>query len=239
MSILVPAVPQLRIAEIFSSIQGEGLRIGIPSVFVRVSGCNLRCVWCDTPYASWNPEGPILELSEIKSQIEAFGIQDVVITGGEPMLFDAIEPLISHLATQNHFITVETAGTIFRPNLPIGLMSISPKLKNSIPYEDSNWASRHEKIRSNLEPLRQLVANYNHQLKFVVRPENPNEVQEIEEILLAIGTVAKDQIFLMPEGRDSETLHRRGRELIPICVEKGWRLAPRYQIDLFGDTKGT
>ncbi|WP_436440803.1 radical SAM protein, partial [Enterococcus faecium] len=81
-------MPTLRISEIFASVQGEGIWVGIPSVFVRVSGCNLRCVWCDTPYASWNPEGPILELEDILTQIETYKIDHVVLTGGEPMLFD-------------------------------------------------------------------------------------------------------------------------------------------------------
>ena len=230
--------PSLRIAEIFASIQGEGLRIGVPSTFIRVSGCNLRCTWCDTPYASWHPEGNHMNLDNIMEETEKWGHHDVVITGGEPMLFDAIELLCHRLAENGHVITIETAGTIFRPNLPIELMSISPKLKNSTP-NDTEWGSRHEAIRSNLQPLAQLIANYSVQLKFVVVPENTSEVNEIESILAKVGSVAHDRIFLMPEGRDRETLRERGAALVPLCLSKGWRLAPRYQIDLFGDTRGT
>ena len=79
---------RLRLSELFTSVQGEGGLVGVPSVFVRLSGCNLRCVWCDTPYASWNPEGPTLDADEIADQALATGIRHAVITGGEPMLFD-------------------------------------------------------------------------------------------------------------------------------------------------------
>jgi hypothetical protein len=75
------------IAEIFHSVQGEGELTGVPSVFVRTSGCNLRCAWCDTPYASWQPEGKQRSLPEILREIEAHPTtRHVVLTGGEPMI---------------------------------------------------------------------------------------------------------------------------------------------------------
>src|SRR5450755_3137461 len=111
----------MRLAEVFYSIQGEGKLMGIPSVFVRVSGCNLRCVWCDTPYASWRPEGPFRTIAEIVGDVDRAGIDHVVLTGGEPMLFDPIEELALRLKANGHTITIETAGTIFR-KLPCDLM---------------------------------------------------------------------------------------------------------------------
>jgi len=229
---------KLRIAEIFKSIQGEGGRIGTPSLFIRVSGCNLRCGWCDTPYASWNPEGPTMSLEEILKQVDASQIQDIVLTGGEPMLFDAIEDLIVQLKLRNHFVTVETAGTVYR-EMSANLMSISPKLKNSVPTNEPIWATKHEKLRSNLEPLKKLIKRYDFQLKFVVIPENEGEIQEIKDILNSLGRIKPDQVYLMPEGRDPSVLLKRAKQLVPICLETGWRIAPRYQIDLFGDTRGT
>src|SRR5947207_6356342 len=113
----------MRIAEIFYSIQGEGKLTGVPSVFVRVSGCNLRCVWCDTPYASWNPEGPVRPIGDIAAEALDAKAKHVVLTGGEPMLFDAIVPLAQLLKRAGHSITVETAGTVYR-KLPCDLMSI-------------------------------------------------------------------------------------------------------------------
>src|SRR5438477_10105679 len=74
------------ISEIFHSLQGEGELTGVPSVFVRTSGCNLRCNWCDTPYASWNPEGEILSVEQVLTEIARYPARHVVLTGGEPMI---------------------------------------------------------------------------------------------------------------------------------------------------------
>ncbi len=232
------ADPKLRIAEIFASIQGEGIWAGIPSVFVRVSGCNLRCVWCDTPYASWSPEGPVLPLGDILGQVEGYGIRHVVLTGGEPMLFDPIEDLTSELKAKGHTITIETAGTVFR-ELPCDLMSISPKLANSTPPESSGWAGRHDEIRLDREPLRQLIGHYDCQLKFVVNPEGGDDIFEIEALLSELPSVPAERILLMPEGTDSETLHRRQKALVEPCMRRGWRLSPRLHVDLFGNKRGT
>src|ERR1700761_495351 len=102
----------MKISELFHSIQGEGKLVGVPSVFVRASGCNLRCTWCDTPYASWNPEGTDLPVEQIASQVEAFRSKHVVITGGEPMIMPDIAELCSSLKSAGHHITIETAATV-------------------------------------------------------------------------------------------------------------------------------
>ncbi|MHB8637396.1 MAG: 7-carboxy-7-deazaguanine synthase QueE [Fimbriimonadaceae bacterium] len=228
----------LRIAEIFSSVQGEGGWLGVPSTFVRVSGCNMRCVWCDTPYASWDPEGPTMSLEAIVAAVAALPCRHVVLTGGEPMLFEAIEPLVTRLKRDGYTITVETAGTVFR-EAPVDLMSISPKLANSAPPEASGWRRRHEVTRTDRAALRKLVERYDCQLKFVVQPENPGEIDEIDEILAQLPPVDPSRVFLMAEGVDSATLLTRQRALVPICIARAWRLAPRLHIDLFGNTKGT
>lgn len=239
---MVPtSVPQLvgklRIAEIFSSVQGEGAWVGTPSTFVRLSGCNLRCRWCDTPYASWNPEGPVLELDAVLEQIDAHEQKHVVLTGGEPLLFEAVVPLAQELHRRGHVITVETAGTVYR-DLPCDLMSISPKLSGSTPDEASGWRERHDQTRIDIDVLNRLIARYPHQLKFVVNPEGPDDLPEILDLLSRLE-LRETTVMLMAEGRDAETLHRRERLLVPICMKHGFRLTPRYQIDLFGDTRGT
>ncbi len=234
---MIPPDSKLRIAEIFASIQGEGIWVGIPSTFVRVSGCNLRCIWCDTPYASWHPEGPVLSIEEILGQVAAFALDHVVITGGEPMLFDATEDLARACHEQGRTITIETAGTVFR-RIACDLMSISPKLANSTP-DDENWRERHETTRLDRTPIQQLIDNYPYQLKFVVNPEEGDDISEIEELLSHLSGVEPSRVLLMAEGTDSETLYRRARMLVEPCLRRNWRLTPRLHVDLFGNTKGT
>src|SRR5918994_6140404 len=105
----------MRISEVFYSIQGEGRLSGVPSVFIRTSGCNLRCIWCDTPYTSWNPDGKEMTLEEIFQSIESYSLSHVVITGGEPFLAHQIEELSAKLKKAGAHVTIETAAIIFKP----------------------------------------------------------------------------------------------------------------------------
>src|ERR1700722_8035561 len=75
-------ISPLNIAEIFYSVQGEGMLVGVPSVFIRLSGCNLRCTWCDTPYASWEPEGDEMFLGTVLADVRGRWSTHVVVTGG-------------------------------------------------------------------------------------------------------------------------------------------------------------
>lgn len=233
---------RLRISEIFASIQGEGIWTGVPSVFIRVSGCNLRCIWCDTPYASWTPEGPHLTLDEILEktrELAGASIRHIVLTGGEPMLFEPVVTLCEELKAQGFTITIETAGTIFR-SLPCDLMSISPKLANSDPPAGSEGvATLHATRRADLSGFISLTESYDCQLKFVVNPEE-NLADQLTEIS-AIVAQAKGThpVLLMPEGTDVNVLRRREALLVPVCMERGWRLAARRHIEWFGNTRGT
>lgn len=235
----------LRISETFTSIQGEGKFIGVPSVFIRTSGCNLRCVWCDTPYASWNPEGDHLSLEELHQIVRDSGVNHVVLTGGEPMLFDLLADFANELFALGHHVTIETAGTIYR-SIPGAFFSISPKLANSAPPVDTpnGWHDRHESTRLQPDVFAQLITNHDYQFKFVVCPENEQEIAEIQSVLCEVEAISGKQIpakniYLMPEGRDAKILAKRMKALVPLCVKTGYRIAPRLQIDLFGDTKGT
>src|ERR1700751_4613518 len=163
-----PVLPWRRamlVSEIFFSIQGEGALIGVPSVFVRTSGCNLRCSWCDTPYTSWKPEGAELTLDQIMDEVRAHPARHVVVTGGEPMIAPEIIPLTERLNRLGLHVTIETAGTVFQP-VACDLMSISPKLSNSTPT--GNFAAQHERLRMRPEVLTDLMSRYDYQLKFVV-----------------------------------------------------------------------
>ncbi len=235
----------LRIAEVFTSVQGEGKLAGVPSYFIRVSGCNLRCGWCDTPYASWSPEGEARPVDELAAAAARSGVRHIVVTGGEPMLFPAVEALAAALRAAGLHITIETAGTIAR-SLPCDLMSISPKLSSSTPGTPSQpdardpggaWRQRHEERRINLAALQRLIDEFpERQLKFVVT--GPADLAEIESLLARLTGWRKDDVLLMPEGvRPPEPGFRAW--LAEECVRRGYRYCNRLHIELFGNTRGT
>src|SRR3954471_6129991 len=172
----------MRIAEIYRSVQGEGLLTGAPSVFVRASGCNLRCWFCDTPFASWRPEGRDMSTDEIVAQVEEWETQHVVVTGGEPMLFAELIPLCQRLRAAERHVTVETAGTLYLP-VVCDLMSISPKFASSAPSAKSqpHWHRRHERERHRPLVIRQLIDGYEYQIKFVI--DSVADLEIVEQYL--------------------------------------------------------
>ncbi len=224
---------RLKISEIFYSIQGEGTLLGVPSVFVRTSGCNLRCTWCDTPYTSWQPEGEERTVSSIVDEVNGYGASHVVITGGEPMIAPQMEELTERL-TQH--VTIETAGTV-DAHVRCDLMSISPKLANSTPHTRDNgrWADQHERLRYQPEILRRLIQLYPYQLKFVIA--DPSDLQQVNAIVSDIGA-SRGRVLLMAEGVDAATLAERGRWLADIARQEGFRITPRMHIDLWGNRRG-
>ena len=226
----------MKIAEIFYSLQGEGMLLGVPSVFVRTSGCNLRCTWCDTPYTSWQPEGKEMGTDEIAHAIEQFGCSHAVITGGEPMIAPAIAELTQRLRRRGLHITIETAGTVYAP-VVCDLMSISPKLSNSTPHhrEGGRWAAQHERLRYQPEVLRRLMREFTYQLKFVVA--SPSDIEEISIIQKDLDAPPAN-IILMPEGTREEVLRERGLWLAEVSKQTGYRFSPRLHIDLWGDKRG-
>ena len=229
----------MRIAEIFHSIQGEGLLAGVPSIFIRTSGCNLRCHWCDTPYASWKPEGAEMSIEEVLKKLTEWNCDHVVLTGGEPMIAPDLPELTTVLKKQNKHITIETAGTILPNGIPCDLASISPKLFNSTPSpeRDPAWAKKHEATRLKPEVISEWIRKYPFQLKFVVSSEL--DLAEIKHLLSLLPPVPLHQILLMPEGIDIKTLATRSPWLVDICKREGFRFCPRLHIELFGHTRGT
>ena len=219
----------MRIAEIFYSVQGEGTLVGVPSVFVRTSGCNLRCAWCDTPYTSWQPEGEERTIQSIVDEAISFGTRHVVVTGGEPMIAPEIGELTRLL--KGH-LTIETAGTV-DADVRCDLMSISPKLANSTP--EGRFAAQHERLRRQPEVLRSLLSRFPYQLKFVV--VNAGDLDEIHLLVKETGADPA-HVVLMPEGIDAAVLAERGRWLVEICKREGFRYSPRLHVDLWGARRG-
>jgi 7-carboxy-7-deazaguanine synthase len=223
----------LRIAETFYSLQGEGSLVGVPSMFIRLTGCNLRCVWCDTPYTSWKPEGIEMPLDDILAEVRGCRARHVVVTGGEPMLAPEIVPLTARLRELGLHITIETAGTLFEP-VACDLMSISPKLANSIP--EGPFAAGHDRLRLNFEVLTRLTTSYDYQLKFVISsPADIDEARHIAESLNAPPT----SVVLMPEGTVPAELASRAQWIAEACKREGYRYSPRLHVDLWGSRRGT
>ncbi len=228
------------ISEIYRSRQGEGLLTGTPSVFVRTSGCNLRCSFCDTPYASWEPTGNQRSVQQIVQRILgiAEGAQHVVITGGEPMLPREIDELCLQIHSSQFHITIETAGTIFR-ELPCDLMSVSPKFSNSDPETSraGEWRERHQSARYRPNVVKQLVQKYDFQLKFVM--DQPADIDEVLAYLEQLGAIDPSRVLLMPQGVDLVELEKRAQWLEPFCNVNGFTFCPRMHIQWFGNRRGT
>ncbi|MFQ5851150.1 MAG: 7-carboxy-7-deazaguanine synthase QueE [Candidatus Binatia bacterium] len=228
----------MRVAEIFYSIQGEGMLVGTPSVFVRTSGCNLRCAWCDTPYTSWEAKGRQWRLREILAELRKHPTSCVVVTGGEPLLAGEIEELTARLKREGYHITIETAATIFKP-VVCDLISMSPKLSNSTPRrrEGGRFARMHEDHRLNLGVVQRFMDQYDYQLKFVV--QRKKDFAEIQGILGSLTNVEPARVVIMAQGRTKKELRDRAPWIVEMCKARGFRYTPRLQIDLYGKRRGT
>jgi 7-carboxy-7-deazaguanine synthase len=229
------------ISEIFYSIQGEGELTGVPSVFVRTSGCNLRCAWCDTPYASWNPEGEQRSVEKIVAEVQRHAnARHVVLTGGEPMIAKEIRELAGELKKNGRHITIETAATVAPEGIACDLASLSPKLLNSAPdaVEHAVWRKKHEATRWQPEVVRQWIDAYPYQFKFVVA--RPEDVEELEHMLAALHReIPRHKVLLMPEATSLEKMRSRAGWLGELCKARGYRYAHRLHIELYGNKRGT
>ena len=229
----------VKLSELFYSIQGEGKLTGVPSVFVRASGCNLRCTWCDTPYASWQPEGGEVPLDQIVRRVAEYPSRHVIVTGGEPMIMPEIAALCAALKSRGYHITIETAATVYEP-VAVDLASLSPKLTNSTPHEreGGRFAGAHERQRLNFPVIQRFIDSApDFQLKFVVAGEK--DIAEIETILPRLGGWTPADVLLMPEGIEPAALEARSEWVSEVCKRKGFRYCPRLHIALYGNKRGT
>lgn len=242
----------MKISELFYSIQGEGKRSGRPSFFIRTNHCNLRCRFpdgnlCDTSYTSWYPEDSInigeMGVEDIIKEYLKFKCTDVVITGGEPTMYpDELSYLCENIvrANRNAFITIETNGTNFGDFVNYtGLVSISPKLKSSVPY-GSEFEKMHGKNRINEDAFRKfcLLKKNNIadvQWKFVYTGER--DIDEIRNIQTITGFEDSD-VYLMPEGITAADLNKIRAETIEACKRNNFNYTDRIHILAWGNKRG-
>ena len=234
----------MRVLEIYQSKQGEGIWTGQASVFVRFLGCPLCCRFCDTAYArndQCNAEdsgiGADLTPEELVGRILLLDLPHVVVTGGEPMIAEGIVELTKMLKDFDYQITIETAGTIYQP-VTCDLMSISPKLRNTIPVdEDGAVIRKHEHECSKPDVVQQLMLRYNYQLKFVVDAEE--DLHDVEEYLAHLHGIVPSKVLLMPQATDVATMHQKAQWIEPYCHTKGYRYCPRMQLVWYGHKRRT
>ncbi|MFN3472911.1 MAG: 7-carboxy-7-deazaguanine synthase QueE [Blastomonas sp.] len=232
--------------EIFHSLQGEGISAGRPSVFVRLSGCNLACRWCDTPY-TWYFTGHngqhrggqtferrdnslTLDIDDAVRRITAFECRHIVFTGGEPLLQQPALAALCDLLGPDYHIELESNGTVaLTPAFDryVDQLNLSPKLDHS---------GNDRALRLNEAALANYALDPRAWFKFVV--DQPCDAEEIAELAERCG-IAPERILLMPEGTSAAQLHERSRWLGPLCLERGWRFTDRLHIHLYGDTRGT
>ncbi|MGB4464097.1 MAG: 7-carboxy-7-deazaguanine synthase QueE [Candidatus Hydrothermia bacterium] len=226
---------RLIVSEIFSSIQGEGPKIGAPSVFLRLGGCNLHCKFCDTDYASyleyaseWRSyplEGLIGKIYEIKGDL-----WNLVITGGEPLIQEkALRVFIGRVQSAFTSIEIETNGTILPQelkNLNGLLFNVSIKLSNAGIEEE-------ERIKPEVIDF---YANWPLSIfKFVV--ESRQDLDEIEEITREFY-IPKQRVYLMPRSRTTRELNLKALEVVQFCLEMGFNYSDRLQLRIFKGIKG-
>lgn len=231
--------------EIFASLQGEGPSAGMPVAFVRLSRCNLACVWCDTAY-TWRFEGDnrphrdgvayvrranqvMLSPAETAQRIAALGQKRLVITGGEPLLqAGALAEMLTHLPDVS--VEIETNGTAAPParlDIRVDQYNVSPKLAHSgnapelalIPERLDAWAADPRAF-----------------LKFVIAA--PGDVAEVLELQRRYR-FRPGHVFLMAEGTSTAAQRERQEWLAPLCMQHGFRMSDRLHIHLYGDTRGT
>ena len=239
--------------EIFHSLQGEGVSIGLPSIFIRASLCNLHCRWCDTDY-TWNWEGTpwehendllpdyqkfrkdeyitTLDVTEVVSIITSLPCHNIILTGGEPLLQDeAWCTLMQTLLEKDeqYRFEVETNGTLTPSSnfdTLINQYNVSPKLKNS---------GNKKSLRIQRASLQFFSKSDKSWFKFVIAAQS--DLEEIETLIQKYN-LPQERILLMPEGRDTQTLEKRRLWLANICREKNFRFSDRLHINLWGSKRG-
>jgi 7-carboxy-7-deazaguanine synthase len=218
--------------QVFYTLQGEGVSIGRPVIFLRLHYCNLKCDWCDTKY-TWDKsderyfsEPERWSIREVIDELQKYDCQRVVITGGEPLIqADAIDELIKSLP--DYKFEVETNGTIKPSKLMIERdvrFNVSPKLSNSLNDKKSRYK----------QDVLRLFNTIKSSFKFVVIGKK--DLEEVEEIVDSCE-IDKEKVILMPEGVTLEAQVEHGREIAEICKKKGFRLVPRLHIYLWGNER--
>lgn len=214
----------MKICEIFYSIQGEGEWIGRPAIFIRTSGCNLKCrkatagFDCDTQY---HTQGKEIAVEKVLEKLKDFNCKNVVITGGEPTMQCELIELIEQLEVYDYAIQIETNGSTewseeLKEKLDCCCVVCSPKF-----YKDKGWMFH----RGNLD--------YVTSFKFVVK-----NINDVDNVLSGFGDVDPNDIYLMPEGANREDYIKNAKVVVELCKEHNFMFSPREHVVIWGTERG-
>ena len=213
-------------AECFTSIQGEGASVGVPANFLRLQGCSVGCRWCDSRYTWPADGGESKSLEEIASCFDECGrARLLVLTGGEPLENPGFASVIQWASQSWRQIEVETSGVRRPPPVPANVSwNWSPKLSSVTPRADLTWSHADN-----------FKASPSWVCKVVV--DGPQDWDEAVERISACQ-IPSEHVLIMPQGIHSADLAERGRWLVPLCIERGFRLSSRLHIHLWGPKRG-
>ena len=216
---------RLRISEVFVSVQGEGVTAGLPSAFVRLQGCSVGCSWCDTKYSWAQDAGQETTLDQILTAVAEAGVENVVVTCGEPLEHRAFVGLVEALKSRGRRVEVETAGIILPPAVSVDQWNVSLKLRHS------NVATEKRLNPEAINAFRDLGAWF----KFVVVTER--DIDKVIQIQTEYRLPSK-QILLMPLGMQQGDQLQRMPVVMEWCRRYGFRYSPRLHILAWGPKRG-
>lgn len=228
---------KIKVCEMFKTIQGEGKLQGVPSVMLRLIGCNLNCEWCDTEEVLKKNETVVYNEITLLSKLKSYHCSHIIITGGEPFICPELVKFTELLKSNGYHITVETNGTKYS-DIKCDLVSMSPKLSNSIPFKSGNYhiIEQHNKKRINIQVIKKFIKNYDYQLKFVCR-DLDSDFEEVKDILEKIGTYQLENVMIMPLADCKEEFERIQRNMVRKCVKYGFRYANRLQLQIWDNSE--
>ncbi len=250
------------ILELYSCIQTEGSKAGIPHILIRTTGCTHRCYfgennWCDSWYTSIHPEKGKFSLNSIYQIIDDNPhINHFMITGGSPTMHPDLINTIVNLITNHHlselrkpFITLETEGSHFlKTDHPIDLISLSPKFSNSVPVlntvtpqgdiVDEKFIKQHNKYRLKVDTIKDLLEHHlDYHFKPVVSKDKPEIWSEIEDFITHLN-IPKNKVWAMPAGGNRESLIPNYSYVIEECIKRGYNFSGRAHVIAYNDKRG-
>jgi 7-carboxy-7-deazaguanine synthase len=245
----------LPVIEIYPAVQSEASRQGMPTIVIRTTGCTHRCFfgeggWCDSWYTSIHPEKGTFTFNDIIAMYDRYPhIKEMMITGGSPTMHPVlVNELVIFAQSRGIVVTLETEGSHFiATDMPIDLVSLSPKFSNSLPKlgvltpagkeTDQRMIDQHNKFRLNYTAIESML-KYHHDYHYKpVWDGTAENLAEIEAFRVKMN-IPKRKTWIMPAGDTREQLIAMYPKTIEICVEHGYNFTGREHIIAYDTERG-